>query len=301
MAQLVKRPTSPFYYARFQADGKDHWLSTGESDRKKAQKELGRLVAQTRNELSIDEQVACLIQGIEALPEDNQQAKRQEIVRTLLCAQEKKVALADVWTRWLANPNKDYDSKPKTLLGYEAIWKRFKGWATKRDQIFLHEISTSDAEIYAADLWRSKVSASTYNQHIKLLRGICNALELEAGLVGNPWARIKSNKKKLDGGRRNLSPEELQTTLARADEHLRPLLIVGLFTGLRLADVVNLKGENIDNNPFPSDTRPRPGFVVVKPSKTERVNKVVEIPMHPSLAKLMRDLKAQMEKGYLFP
>jgi hypothetical protein len=40
MAILVKRDSSPFYYARFQVDGKDRWLSTKETDRKKAEKAL---------------------------------------------------------------------------------------------------------------------------------------------------------------------------------------------------------------------------------------------------------------------
>ena len=79
------------------------------------------------------------------------------------------------------------------------------------------------------------------------------------------------------------------------------MMIVGLFTGLRLADVVNLKGDNIDHNPFPPDTGPRPGFIVVKPRKTDRANKIVEVPMHASLAKLLRDLKGQTKEGYLFP
>jgi integrase len=301
MAQLVKRPTSPFYYARFQIKGKDHWLSTRESGRKKARKELARLVAQARNELSIDEQVARLIDMVDALPENSQQVKRQEIVRAMLRAQEKKIAVGDVWGRWIANSNKEYDPKPKTLLGYEAIWKRFKSWIASRNLHFLHEITADHAGEYADNLWKSKVSASTYNQHIKFLRSLCNTLELEAGLVGNPWARITSTKKNLGGGRRNLTLDEIQTVLARADGNLRSLLIVGLFTGLRLADVVNLKGENIDHNPFPPDTGPRPGFIVVKPRKTERVNKIVEIPMHPSLASLLRDLKKQLKEGYLFP
>ena len=301
MALLVKRPTSPFYYARFQVNGKDRWLSTGESNCKRARKEMARLVAEARNELSVDEQLTRLIEMVEALPENSQQVKRQEIVRIMLRAQEKKIAVGDVWDRWIANSNKEYDPKPKTLLGYETIWNRFKSWTAARNLHFLHEITADNAGEYADNLWKSKVSASTYNQHIKFLRSLCNTLELEAGLVGDPWARITSTKKSLDGGRRNLSPEELQTVLARADETLRPLLIVGLFTGLRLADVANLKGENIDNNPFPPDTGPRPGFIVVKPRKTERVNKIVEIPMHPSLAKLLRDLKEQMKDGYLFP
>jgi integrase len=301
MAQLMKRPSSPFYYARFQVKGKDRWLSTGESDRKKARKELARLVAQARNQWSIGEQLARLIDMVDALPEKDQPLKRQEIVRTVLRAQEKKIALAEVWTRWLKNPNKEYDPKPKTLLGYAAIWKQFNGWAATRNLHFLHEITAEDAGEYAAHLWKSRVSASTYNQHIKFLRSLCQAIELEAGLVGNPWARIMSTKKNQGGGRRNLTPDELQTVLARAEGNMRSLMIVGLFTGLRLADVVNLKGENIDHNPFAPDTGPRPGFIVVKPRKTDRVNKVVEVPMHPSLAALLRDLKGKAKAGYLFP
>ena len=161
MAQLMKRPSSPFYYARFQVKGKDRWMSTGESDRKKARKELARLVAQARNEWSIGEQLARLIDMVDALPDKDQPLKRQEIVRTVLRAQEKKIALAEVWARWLKNSNKEYDPKPKTLLGYEAIWKQFNRWAATRNLHFLHEITADDAGEYAANLWKSRVSAST--------------------------------------------------------------------------------------------------------------------------------------------
>jgi integrase len=301
MAMLIKRASSPFYYARFQVRGKDRWISTKQTDRKEAQKALGRLVAQARNQVSIEQQVNILVDLIKALPVELQPSKRQEVVRMVLQAQEKKLELGPVWERWLANPNKEYDPKPKTLLGYEAIWKRFKNWATAKDIKFLHEVSTANAEHYAADLWKSKVSASTYNQHIKFLRSLCTALEVEAGLIINPWARITSNKKSMQGGRRNLTMEELQTVLAKAEGDLRLMIIVGLFTGLRLADVVNLRVENIDHNPYPPDTGPRPGFIVIRPRKTERVNKVVEVPLHQSVAKLLRDRKAETKEGFLFP
>jgi hypothetical protein len=231
MALLVKRASSPFYYARFQVKGKDRWLSTKRTNRKEAQQALKLLVAQARNTLSIDEQVAVLVKLLDVLPKDVQAVKRQEVVRTVLRAQEKKIALEDAWKRWLANPNKEYDPKPKTLLGYEAIWKRFKGWAVTKNLHFLHEVSPEHAEQYGTNLWQSKTSASTYNQHIKYLRSLFNALELEAGLIGNPWARITSNKKNNEGGRRNLTLDELQTVFAKAEGNLRELLLIGLFTG----------------------------------------------------------------------
>jgi integrase len=301
MAQLVKRASSPFYYARFQVNGKDRWLSTKKSDRKEAQQALKLLVAQARNRVSIDDQVAVLVKLLDALPKDLQATKRQEVVRTVLRAQEKRIAFEDAWKLWLANPNKEYDPKPKTLLGYEAVWKRFKGWVVKKNLHCLHEISPELAGDYATHLWQSKVSASTYNQHIKFLRSLFNALELEAGLIGNPWARVITTKKNMEGGRRNLSLDELQTVFTTAEGNLRHLLLIGLFTGLRLADVVNLKVENLEYNPYPPDTGPRPGFIVTRPKKTERVNKIIEVPIHPSVAELLRELRRERKQGFLFP
>src|SRR5262249_32951035 len=153
--------------------------------------------------------------------------------------------------------------------GYEAIWKRFHKWAVEHKFQFIHEIERGDVEKYAADLWQSKVSASTYNQHIKFLRSLFSVLEIDAGLVINPWSRITATKKQASGGRRNLTLEELTAVITKAEGNLRHMIILGVFTGLRLADVVNLKVENIENNPYPPDTGPRPGFLVVKPKKTE--------------------------------
>src|SRR5215467_6737058 len=115
MALLIKRPSSPFYYARFQVNGKDRWLSTKQTDRKKAQKELARMVAQHRKEVSIEEQLKILTDLILGLPHDQQLTKRQEIVRILVRGQEQKLAIAEGWKRWLSNPNKDYEPKPKTI------------------------------------------------------------------------------------------------------------------------------------------------------------------------------------------
>ena len=115
MAQLIKRPSSKFYYARFQVNGKDRWLSTGETDSKKARKQLIQLQAQARNEMSIEEQLTILMDLIKALPLDVQPAKRQEVVRTVLQGQEKKLELEQAWEKWKTNPNKEYDPKPKTF------------------------------------------------------------------------------------------------------------------------------------------------------------------------------------------
>ena len=92
MALLVKRASSPFYYARFQVKGKARWLSTKKTTRKEVEQALRLLVAQARNTLSVDEQVAVLVRLLDALPKDLQAVKRQEVVRTVFGRREKRSA-----------------------------------------------------------------------------------------------------------------------------------------------------------------------------------------------------------------
>jgi integrase len=293
MAQVLKRNGSPFYYARFQLRGEDHVISTKKRTKPEAEQELERLMAEAKGELTITDQLKTLLRLIEQLPADHQAGKRQDVAREILRDQDRKVAVANGFSAWRGNANKEYDPKASTLLGYEAIWKRFQKWAEASKVTFLHEVTREHAEDYAGDLWKAKVSPSTFNQHVKFLRAVFTALETKAGLVGNVWTHLKTKKKKLDEGRRNLTEAELETILTRAQGNLRAMLHIGLFTGLRLGDVVNLRWDNIDF------TR---GFVVVVPLKTRRFNKKVEVPLHHALTRLLAESKARANgSDYLFP
>ncbi len=291
MALLIKRSGSPYWYARFQTAGKDRWLSTGRQKKDEAQKELKRLVAESRNEVTLDQQTALLVKMIEALPKDTQPGKREEIVRTILRTQDRKLAIADGWQSWKGGVNREYDPKQNTLLGYEAIWKRFAAWAKQQKLECMHEVGRESAEDYAADLWKSKVSASTFNAHIKFLRSAFTALDRKAGLVSNPWSHIKSKKKVHADGRRNLTLPELQTVMGRAKGNLRVMLSIGLFTGLRLADVLNLKWSNINFHT---------NFVTTIPVKTSRLKKKTEIPLHAALVQILKQHKAKTKTDCLF-
>jgi hypothetical protein len=194
----------------------DRWLSTGKEKKEDARKELKRLVAEARDEVTLDQHIALLLQLIDKLPHDEQHTKWEEIVRSILRTQDRKVAIGNGWQAWKDNANREYDPKENTLLGYEAIWKRFAAWAKESKLECMHEVGREHAEDYAADLWRSKVSASTFNAHIKFLRSTFSVLDHKAGLISNSWSHIKSKKKVHADGRRNLTLTELQTVLGRA-------------------------------------------------------------------------------------
>jgi integrase len=280
MPQIFKRPGRPCYYARWQHGGQDFLRSTGETDRKKALAKLNEMVAEHRGELEIEDIGAKLLKLLDALPKEQQPETRQAWARRILGGQENKLELAKGWTAWRANANREYEPKASTLAGYEAIWKRFANWAKDRSLQFFHEVQPADAEAYGANLWASKVSPATFNAHIKFLRSAFGALELQAGLGANPWSRLKTKQKTPGEGRRNLSMEELQIVMARAEGNLRLMLAIGLFTGMRLGDVVNLRWDCLDFDR---------GLARIVPKKTERYGKVVEVPLRGELIGSLRE------------
>lgn len=292
MPQVFKRPGRPFYYARWQHDGKDYLRSTQETDRKKALEKLNLMVAEHRGELELDDIGGKFLKLLYELPADQQSKVRQEWARRILSGQQNKLEISAGWSTWLANANREYEPKASTLAGYEAIWRRFAEWADSRGLTHLHVVQPADAEAYGADLWASGLSSATFNAHIKFLRSAFHALELTAGITSNPWARLKTKQKTHGEGRRNLTMEELQTVMGRAQGNLRLMLAIGVLTGLRLADVVNLQWKCLDLER---------GLASVTPKKTERYGKVVELPLRAELISLLREHRQRIDGEFLFP
>ncbi len=204
-----------------------------------------------------------------------------------------KLAIKSAWEAWISSPNKKRTPKASTIAGYDAIWDRFETWATQNGLEYLHEVDRADAERYAEDFWKSHVSPSTFNAHIKLLTNIFKILETSAGLTENVWARITRKEKAPDQGRRNLSEKELEAIFKKASGNQKMMLMLGLFTGLRLGDVVNLRWADIDA---------KPGFIVVVPMKVSRLGKVkkVELPIHSALQRAIMEHRSSVDGEFLF-
>jgi integrase len=329
--RLITGKTSTFY-ARFSVDGQDHCISTGKTTEKEARQELKRLVALHRGEARLEDQLQILRELLQAppakgqatedrvavrrgflmnhlepllmellqeLPEAEREAQRRQLARRLLSGQQRKLRLAEGWKAWLASPNKKRTPKGSTLAGYESIWKRFELWASVQGVEHLHDVLEKHAHDYAKDLWVSKVSPSTFNAHVKFLTGAFALLEAEAGLTENVWRKITRKDKAPDQGRRNLTEEELKTVLTRASGTQRVMLALGLFTGLRLGDVVNLRWDQIDRDPWKGEAKP--GFIVVQPMKTSRLGKKVELPIHAALRRVLDEYRPSASGECLFP
>jgi len=288
MARVFKRPGSDFYYGRFKVDGKEVWFSTKTTARKQAQDIADGKAKAARGNVGADDYFNGLLVVLARMPQEDQDAKRNEYAKRLMQGQSSTLKIADAWQEWLDSPLKGNPSAI-TIRGYDAIWRRFLRWIPSCAVEYLHEISETHAQDYISDLWKSHVAPRTFNGHAKFLKSMFRVLRVKAGLIENVWDNIKAMDKETQG-RENFTPEELITICAKATGSIRYMLGLGLYTGMRLGDVVNLKWDNIGKD-----------SIMIIPSKTKRKGKKITLPIHPVLRTLLNELRKQTgNDGYLF-
>lgn len=200
-----------------------------------------------------------------------------------------KHSLSDAWSK--AESNYKVRAASRGLfVSYERYFKRFQKWASDRGKHYLEDITTSDIADYMeqATALQSKCTKKT---HLYMIRDLW-AYSLPD--IPNPTRGIKIKADTQSIPREPLTDEEVSKLLEAASKYkyypneMKGLVMVGLYTGLRLTDCVHLKAENTKG-----DT------VSLTPKKTKQKGILVRIPLHPTL-------KAELEstgvtEGYYFP
>lgn len=207
------------------------------------------------------------------------------------------LAISAAWDAYYDSKSRP-DSSERTLAGYESAWKRFKRWIEKEhpDIKQMRDVSKNLAAAYATILEADGVTASTFNQHIGLMRLVWRTLAEEIRAGSNPWMDMRRKKlgaQKVAHRRRNLTPEQFDSLLkcaGSADMH--DLLFTLGWTGQRLADIVLLKWNSIDF---------KRKVVTIHPLKLRRTGKEVHIPLLPQLADILKMRKRNAAGPHVFP
>lgn len=133
------------------------------------------------------------------------------------------------------------------------------------------------------------ITGKTWNDELKLLRATFKHLRRTAGLIDNPFEEIPL-KESETVFRKPFSSLELKRILdaSQEDSFTRPLIITAMCTAMRKGDCCRLKWSDVDMNSR---------FVTVKTTKT---GVTVVIPMFPLLYDLLRDTPPT-ESQYCFP
>lgn len=280
------------YRATWVVDGVRFTRSTGTADRREAEKRLAEFVApyylkkesvkdiraaKKAEEVGMDATADALVQSAKG--------KRAEAGRI-------SVPLSGAWEAFNSSLARKSVSKEVNRI-YESRWGVFEEWMGKTHPgvVGLAEVSSEMAEEFMQGI-KQKRSAKTFNDYRVLLSQIWKVLDKAAGLDGvNPWREIAALEKNTHQ-RRELTAEELMRVVATLEGEMRTLFAIGIYTGLRMGDAVNLSWGAVDL---------LRGFIQWTPHKTAKHGTVVRIPLFPALAAILAETPEQSRRGLVLP
>ncbi len=201
--------------------------------------------------------------------------------------------LSDAWAAYAASANRP-DSGEVTLENYASQYGRFVRWMAKThpDLTSLRDVTAEIAGDYAGDLVKSKLSANTFNKHVRVLELVFRVLEEKAGVTKNPWRKI-TRKKQNPKSRRELTVDELHKLCRNAEGEMRTLFALGLYTGLRRGDCCTLRWGEVDL---------KRGVIIRVPNKTARGKATpVRVPIHRVLKAILEERPAGKRGEYVLP
>ncbi|MBQ9432469.1 MAG: tyrosine-type recombinase/integrase [Kiritimatiellae bacterium] len=208
-----------------------------------------------------------------------------------------RLPLAEVWRHYEMSPTRR-DLAQNTLVAKRAVWMRFARWVerTHPEITELAQVTSQAVAEYLAS-FRCRHSATTYNNHVCVLREVCRSLADKAGVVDDPWLGIQLRPDD-SVSRRELTLDEVERLYSAAEKEGREwklLLVTGIYTGLRLGDCCRLLWESVN-----LDRK----VIQLVPAKTRRYarGRPVTIPIHPALlAELGQAARKEGQTPYVNP
>lgn len=275
-------------------DGKRHVKSTGTSDKDAALAKMKEFIKPYHTEIEAVQAAKAaqaakrsgMKDAAKALAE-TAKAKRAEAGRLT-------VTIKKAWEAFNSSLARGAISA-STARTYAGRWASFEKWMgeTHPDAASLADVDDETAQAFMRGI-KKNYSPKTYNDTRALLFMVWKTLDKEAGLDGfNPWdkERIKPLPKETHV-RRELTVEELARVVGSLEGEMKTLFAVGIYTGLRLGDAVNLEWGDVDL------VR---GFIQLQPHKTKAHGTRVKIPLFPALASILAETPQRKRKGRIMP
>ncbi len=145
---------------------------------------------------------------------------------------------------YLADIYLDYIKVNGTARTYEV--EKYKNKTLKQffEGYTIQEITPEMIERFKTEL-SAKVSQQTVNRYLTTLRAMFNKAIQWGYLKDSPMNKVEFFREP-PGRLRFLNPEEIQKLIDSSPEHLRPIIIVALNTGLRKSEILSLRWDQID-------------------------------------------------------
>ena len=207
-----------------------------------------------------------------------------------------RLPLAEAWHHYEMSPNRR-DLARSTLCAKHNVWMCFARWI-ERNHMEITELAqvTDDAVAEYLAEFRCRHSATTYNNHVCVLREVFRVLAAKAGIVHDPWAGVCLRADDTIS-RRELTVDEvgrLYSAAARRGFEWRLLVITGVYTGMRLGDCCLLSWDCINLER---------GIIQIVPQKTRKHarGRPVTIPIHSDLRESLMEIPEGERRGRVNP
>jgi integrase len=207
-----------------------------------------------------------------------------------------RLPLAEAWHHYEMSPNRR-DVAKTTLASKRTMWMCFARWMEQNHIEIgnLAEVTETAVGEYLAE-FRCHHSATTYNNHVCALREVFRTLAEKAGVTHDPWAGVCLRSDD-SVSRRELTLDEVERLYSAASKEgaqWKLLVMVGIYTGLRLGDCCRLSWEcvNLERQ-----------VIQVIPEKTKKHmhGRPITIPIHgallDALQTAMHEVRGKREEG----
>ena len=228
MASVIRKPRSKFWFACFRdANGKQRRKSTKATDRKKAMK--------------IAEQFEQV--GQRRLPAKTVRETLAELYREIYNDNLPSSTVRRFIENWLNT--KQPEVSPATFAFYKKSTAKLLEFLGPSADLDLASV-TRTTLVEFRNLVAQKASPTTTNHDLKAIKAIFREAKRDGYIAEDPSEFVDTVRKSSQDSRRPFTVPEIRSVLAVADPEWRSMILFGLYTGQRLADIASLTWDNID-------------------------------------------------------
>lgn len=281
MASVHKDPNgrSPYYYAAFLGPNGRQFKSTRQTDLKLAQK-----VADRWEETALAGKRGNLTE-----------AKVRRVLSDILELTTGEpmhfASITDFFKDWIQD--KEGSKKGRTAQKYGPLSASFLASLGKRAKMNIAVIGPADIRQWRSGLQQEGLSAASVNGAVRIISSAFEQARRLGYIQVNPCIGLDPLRDDQKGEKDIFTPEQIRALLVEAKgTDWEGAILVGVSSGLRRGDLVNLKWESVDT----SD--PETWWLRVLTQKTD---KLVNIAVHADLRRWLESIPRGVGKAPVFP
>jgi integrase len=233
MASLHRQPGKPFWFCAFtDQDGNRKFKSSKTTNRKQAERICAawqKTATEARMQRLTPERARQVIEeGVREIADLSGVVMPRQSIR----------AYFETWLKGKV-------ASEGTMKRYEGIVAAFLKLIGSKAKNSLQSLTDADIQNFRDDL-ESRVASGTVNTYLKVIRVALNKAVKRNLIDRNPASGVDNLDTDDRHRRRPFTKEELQKLLSVCSEDWRTMVLVGLYTGLRLGDCAALAWANLD-------------------------------------------------------